>query len=83
MGTNKLQEKLNHFFGLSEKKQSKKHEKLVKIINKLEEKKSSLEKKMIVQSRIDETAVNYHDMRDELNVISKLIKKAKKKNIAD
>ena len=43
MGTNKLLAKLEKFFDLSKKKQRKKHDKLLKIIRELEEKKSELE----------------------------------------
>jgi Mg2+ and Co2+ transporter CorA len=80
MGTSKLTDKLEDFFDLSKSKQKKKHDKLLKIIQKLEEKKSSLEQKVIKESGIDETSTRFHDLRKELNVVSKLIKKAKKKN---
>jgi len=43
MGTNKLVGKLEKFFDLSKKKQERKHDKLLKIIRKLERKKSKLE----------------------------------------
>ncbi len=83
MGTNKLMDKLNNFFDLSENKQKTKQEKLLKIIHKLEEKKTALEQKMIKQSEIDETIPAYHEMSEELKVLSKLIKKAKKHSISD
>ena len=78
MGTNKLIEKLEDFFGLSEKKQQKKREKLLKIIRKLEEKKIALEQDVVEESEIDETSARYHELNHQLKVLSKLIKKAKK-----
>jgi len=83
MSTNKLMEKLESFYNLSKSKQEKKHDKLLKIIEKLEEKKSSLQQEMIKESEIDETSSTYQDLSKELKVISKLIKKAKKKNLED
>lgn len=78
MGTNKLIEKLDEFFNLSEKKQQKKHEKLLKIISKLEIKKADLEKEVIAESETDETSERYQELSKQLKIISKLIKKAKK-----
>jgi hypothetical protein len=78
MNTNKLIGKLDKFFNLSIKKQEKKHEKLLKIIERLEFKKSQLEIEVINESKSDETSNRYHELSQELKVISKLIKKAKK-----
>lgn len=83
MGTSKLTEKLEKFFYLSKSKQLKKQDKLLKIIGKLEEKKLDLEKKVVMESEIDETSDTYHDLRQELTVVSKLLKKAKKKRLLD
>lgn len=83
MGTSKLMEKLNDFFDLSENKQKKKHEKLLKIIHKLEDKKARIEQEVKRESEIDETSSKFHDLSDELKVISKLIKKAKKHNVSE
>ena len=83
MGTSKLTEKLENFFNLSKSKQKKKHEKLLTIIHKLEEKKSSLEQEVIKESETDETSEKFHDLRKELNAVSKLLKKAKKKSVID
>jgi hypothetical protein len=80
MSTNKLIEKLEDFYNLSKSKQEKKHDNLLKIVEQLEAKKASLQQKVIKESEIDETSSRYHDLSHELKVITKLIKKAKKKN---
>ena len=82
MGTNKLVEKLEDFFDLSKKKQRKKHDKLLKIINKLEKKKYRLEHKAQKEKETDATSSRYRDLERELQVISSLISKAKQKNLA-
>jgi Mg2+ and Co2+ transporter CorA len=74
-------EKLESFYNLSKSKQEKKYDKLLKIIEKLEEKRASLQQEVIKESEIDETSSTYHDLSKELIIINKLIKKAKKKNI--
>ena len=81
MNTSKLMEKLESFYNLSKSKQEKKHDKLIKIIEKLEEKRVSLQQEVIKESEKDETSSTYRDLSKELQVITKLIKKAKKKNI--
>jgi hypothetical protein len=81
MGTSKLIDKLEDYFDLSKKKQRKKHDKLVKIIHKLEKKKSRLEHKALREKEIDATSSRYHDVERELRVISKLISKAEKKDL--
>ena len=81
MDTNELIEKLERFFDLSEGKQRKKHDKLMKIIHKLEKKKSRLEHKAQAEREIDATSSCYQDVERELQVISKLISKAKQKNL--
>lgn len=81
MNTSKLMEKLESFYDLSKNKQEKKRDKLIKIIEKLEEKRASLQQEVIKESEIDDTSPTYHDLSKELQVITKLIKKAKKKNI--
>jgi hypothetical protein len=83
MDTNKLVGKLERFFDLSKKKQEKKHDKLLKIIKKLENKKSLLEVEVMEESKNDETSTRYQDLSKELKVISELIKKAKKKTLSD
>lgn len=83
MDTSELVEKLEDFFDLSKKKKKKKHQKLLKIINKLEDKKSSLELEVIEESKKNETSDRYHDLTQELKVVSKLIKKAKKQDLTD
>jgi hypothetical protein len=79
MDTNKLIGKLEDFFDLSKNKQKDKHDKLIKIIGKLENKKSRLEVEVMEESKNDETSTRYHDLSKELQVLSELIKKAKKK----
>ena len=83
MDTNKLVGKLDRFFDLSKKKQEKKHDKLLKIIEKLESKKSLLEVEVMEESKNDETSTRYQDLSKELKVLSELIKKAKKKALSD
>ena len=82
MGTNKLVEKLEDFFDLSKKKQRKKHKKLLKIISKLEKKKSRLEEKAHKERASDATSRRYQNLERELLVISRLINKAKHKDLS-
>ena len=83
MDTNKLIGKLERFFNLSKNKQQDKHDKLLKIIAKLEGKKSRLEVEVMEESKADDTSTRYHDLSKELKVLSELIKKAKKKALSD
>ena len=83
MDTNKLVGKLERFFDLSKKKQENKLDKLLKIIEKLESKRSKLEVEVMEESKSDETSARYQDLSQELKVISELIKKAKKKALSD
>ncbi len=80
MDTTELIDKLEDFFGLSSKKKKKKKEKLLKIIRKLENKKSTLDAEIMEASKRDETTPGYHDMQHEFKVIRRLIKKAKKQH---
>jgi len=83
MGTSKLVEKMEKFFDLSKEKQQKKHEKLLKIIHKLEKKKSRLELQAQQEGVIDATSSGYQDLERELQVISSLISKARQKDLID
>ena len=83
MDTNELVEKLEAFFDLSKKKKQKKHEKLLKIVQKLEDNKSRLELEVMEESKRDDTSDRYRELSQELKVISKLIKKAKKQDLAE
>ena len=83
MDTNRLIGKLERFFNLPKNKQQDKHDKLLKIIAKLEGKKSRLEVEVMEQSKADDTSTRYHDLSKELKVLSELIKKAKKKALSD
>lgn len=81
MDTNELVEKLEALFDSSKKKKKKKHKKLLKIVQKLEHKKSRLELELVEESKKDETSDRYHDLSQELKVINKLIRKAKIQNL--
>lgn len=83
MDTNKLLEMLEEFFDLTETKQRKKHDNLLKIIHELEEKKSRLEQKVQIERENDASSSNYEDLERELEVVSGLISKAKQKSLAD
>ena len=83
MDTAKLVKKLKNFFDLSKKKQRKKHDKLLKIIGKLKEKRSSLESELAKQAEIDASGERYHDLQQELQVIAGLIYKAKRQDLDD
>ena len=78
MGTSKLVSKLDEFFDLSGKEQKKKQEKLLKIISKLDEKKAGIMEEMAVESEHDETSERFHELGNELKVIARLLKKARK-----
>jgi len=82
MGINKLLHKLDDFLDLSKQKQEKKHKKLLKIVKKLEAKKLELEQEVIDESKVDDTSDKYQELSNKLNVVSKLIRKAKKHDIA-
>jgi len=82
MGINKLLHKLDDFLDLSKQKQEKKHNKLLKIIKKLEAKKLELEQEVIDESKVDDTSDKYRELSKKLNVVSKLIRKAKKHDMA-
>ena len=76
MGINKLLHKLDDFLDLSKQKQEKKHNKLLKIITKLEAKKLELEQEVIDECKVDETSDKYQELSKKLNVVSHLIKNA-------
>ncbi len=78
MTIKKMLRKLDDYFNLPQKKQNEKHDKLVKIITKLERKKFELKAKMMVESEKDTTTEMYHDLQKELKVVSKMLKKARK-----
>jgi uncharacterized protein YaaR (DUF327 family) len=79
MGTAKLIGKLEKFFDLSEKKQDKKHYKLLKIIDKLEKKQDRLQAEM----EHEPNSKRFNDLIRKFDVISELIRKAKLKEISD
>ena len=83
MGTSKLVGKLGDFFDLSKKKQRKKHNKLLKIIAKLEKKKTSLHRQARLEHEAHKSSDRYHDLTREIRVISELIQKAKKHDVSD
>jgi len=80
MNIKDIMKMLDDYFNLSKKMQNEKNDKLEKIIDNLEQKKSELKEVMIIESEIDETSEKYHDLQKELKVISKLLKKARQHN---
>jgi len=83
MGTAKLVEKLENFFDLSRQKRRKKHDKYLKIVRKLEKRKTKLEKKIKRERAGDANSHRYQDLMRELEVVSNLISKAKKQDPVD
>lgn len=83
MGTAKLIGKVEKFFDLSEKKQDKKHHKLLEIIDKLENKQDKLHREMTQEGRTSPHSERYHELARELDVISGLIQKAKQKDSSE
>jgi hypothetical protein len=81
MDTTKLVRKLEDFLDLSKKKQRKKHDKLLKIIGKLEKKRASLETQLDEDAG-DVDSERYRDLKRELQVISELIDKARQQEQA-
>ena len=81
MGINKLWHKLDDFLDLSKQKQEKKHNKLLDIITKLEAKKLELEQEVVDESKVDDTSNKYLELSKKLNVVSNLIRKAKKHDL--
>lgn len=80
MKIKELVDKLDEFFDLSKKKQKKKHDKLLKIISSLEEKKAELKKELKKEGEKDISGDEYYNLCKEFKVVSKLIRKAKKHN---
>jgi len=80
MNIKKIMKKLDNYFDLSKTNQKEKHDKLLKIIDNLEQKKSELKAVMVIESEIDETSEKFHDLQKELEVIAKLLKKARHHN---
>ena len=77
MNIKEVMQKLDDYFDLSNKKQKEKHDKLLQIITRLEQKKSELKTEMIIESEKDNTSEEFHDLQKELKVISRLLKKAR------
>ena len=80
MGTAKLVEKLENFFDLSKQKRRKKHDKYLKIVRQLEKRKSKLEQKLTREKAGDAKSRRHKALIRELEVVSKLINKAEKKD---
>ncbi len=78
MGIKKILNQLDDFFDLSKKKQKKKHEKLEKIINSLEEKKAAIKQEMKSNVKKGRTSKKIYHLCKEFKVLSRLIYKAKK-----
>ncbi len=77
MNIKEVMQKLDDYFDLSNKKQKEKHDKLLQIITRLEQKKSELKTEMIIESEKDNTSEEFHDLQKELKVIARLLKKAR------
>ena len=78
MKTNKAIRKLEEFFSFSKKKQKKKHDKFLKILRKLEKKKSRIEARLADEGMHGEASDRHHELSQELKVVSGLIDKAYK-----
>ncbi len=76
MKTNKLKKKLEEFFDFSKKKQKKKRDRFLKIVSKLERKRSEIDTELVEEGRRDDSSKRYDELNHELKVITKLIKKA-------
>jgi hypothetical protein len=76
MNTNKLNKKLEEFFDFPKKKQKKKHDKFLKIVKKLEGKKSKIEIELAEERQRDDSSDQYHQLSQELDVVTRLINKA-------
>ncbi len=80
MRIKKIMQKLDDYFSLSTIKQNEKHDKLLKIINNLEQKKAELKPEMMLESEKDNTSEEFYKLQKKLKVVSKLLKKAKQNN---
>ncbi len=80
MRIKKIMQKLDDYFSMSTIKQNEKHDKLLKIINNLEQKKAELKPEMILESEKDNTSEEFYKLQKKLKVVSKLLKKAKQNN---
>ncbi len=80
MKINIIMQKLDDYFDLSKIKQNEKHDKLLKIINNLEQKKSEIKVEMMLESEKDDTSEAFYHLQKKLKVVSKLLKKAKQHN---
>ncbi len=80
MRIKKIMQKLDDYFSLSTIKQNEKHDKLLKIINNLEQKKAELKPEMMLESEKDNTSEEFYKLQKKLKVVSKLLKKAKQHN---
>ena len=83
MGTNKLVDKLEKFFDLSKQKRRKKHDKYLKIVRQLEKRQFKLEQKIKKEKAGDANSRRHKALIRELEVVSKLIGKAKEQDPVD
>ena len=70
---------VDDFFDLSRKKQRKKREKLARLIISLEQKKSQIKSKMRRETRKDKKSKKVYNLCKEFKAITRLIKKARKR----
>ena len=78
MNLNKIMDKLENFLGLPEKKRKKKQDNLLKIIDKLETKKSNIKKKLKKESRKSKNSGSTNKLCKEFKAVTKLLNKAHK-----
>ncbi len=79
MSIKKLLKQMDDFFDLSKKKQRKKREKLDKLIESLEIKKAKLKRNIRRETHKDKNSKKAYNLCKEFKVITRMIKKAKKR----
>ena len=78
MNLNNLIGKLEDFFDLSDKKKRKKHDDILKIVKKLEDKKYKLKRQIQKESKKCKNSDACKKLCKEFKVVAKLLTKAKK-----
>ena len=79
MNIKKLTRKLNDLFGAPVGDLTESQERMAEIIGRLEEKKAGIVERMQAAGGEDETSMAYGQLQQEYKVVSKLLKKARKK----
>lgn len=83
MNLEKIKNKLSDIFQAPYHNQGEIHDKLTRIIHKLERKKNTLKEEMIIQGEQDETSERYYELEKEYQVVNKLLKKARKNHVQE